>query len=54
LSNGILDVEQIFEPPFTDLHDESAYGFFSDEKVTELFGRIKKVRANAEVSDLVS
>ncbi|WP_158657418.1 hypothetical protein [Aeromonas sp. ASNIH7] len=40
---------QIFEPPFTDNHGESAYGFFDEGKVVELFGVIRKVNANAVV-----
>lgn len=50
--HGVLEVKQIFESPFTDLHNESAYGFFSDDKVTELFGRMNKIRANALVSEV--
>lgn len=50
MSNGILEVKQIFEPPFTDMHDESAYGIFDEDKVTELFGRISKIKANADVA----
>ena len=44
-----LDMAQIFEPPFTDNHGESAYGFFDEGKVVELFGVIRKVNANAVV-----
>ncbi|RLT90789.1 DEAD/DEAH box helicase family protein [Ketobacter sp. GenoA1] len=54
MSNGILEVQQIFEPPFTDMHDESAYGLFDEDKVVELFGRIRKIRANANVGDIAS
>jgi type I restriction enzyme R subunit len=48
-TNGVLDVKHIFESPFTDLHNESAYGFFEEHKVTELFGRIRKIKVNSEV-----
>lgn len=54
MSNGILEVKQIFEPPFTNMHDESAYGFFDEDKVVELFGCIKAIRANADVGGMVS
>ncbi|WP_434927384.1 type I restriction-modification enzyme R subunit C-terminal domain-containing protein [Shewanella sp. HL-SH2] len=47
--NGVLEMAQIFEPPFTDYHGESAYGFFDEGKVVELFGVIRKVNANANV-----
>ena len=49
--NGILDMAQIFEPPFTNYHGESAYGFFDEGTVVELFGAIRKVNANAVVED---
>ncbi|MCS6123378.1 DEAD/DEAH box helicase family protein [Shewanella baltica] len=49
--NGVLDMAQIFEPPFTDYHGESAYGFFDEGKVVELFGMIRKVNANAVVEE---
>ncbi|MCG9686321.1 restriction endonuclease subunit R, partial [Vibrio tubiashii] len=51
VNNGILDMSQLFEPPFTDNHDESAYGFFDEGTVVELFGVIRKVNANAVVAD---
>ena len=54
MSNGILEIQQIFEPPFTDMHDESAYGLFDEDKVVDLFGRIRKIRANADVGDIAS
>ncbi len=49
MSNGTLDMSQIFCPPFTDLHNESVYGFFDETKVVELLGRIKKINANGVV-----
>ncbi|MEZ8294955.1 DEAD/DEAH box helicase family protein [Vibrio splendidus] len=51
VSNGILDMSQLFEPPFTDNHGESAYGFFDEGTVVELFGVIRKVNANAVVEE---
>jgi type I restriction enzyme R subunit len=51
VDNGVLDMAQIFEPPFTDQHGESAYGFFDEGTVVELFGAIRKVNANAVVED---
>ncbi|MGI2163960.1 DEAD/DEAH box helicase family protein [Shewanella oncorhynchi] len=47
VDNGVLDMAHIFEPPFTDYHGESAYGFFDEGKVVELFGVIRAVNANA-------
>lgn len=54
INNGILDMSQLFEPPFTDNHGESAYGFFDEGTVVELFGVIRKVNANAVVSESMS
>ncbi|AYV23519.1 DEAD/DEAH box helicase family protein [Vibrio mediterranei] len=51
VNNGILDMSQLFEPPFTDNHGESAYGFFDEGTVVELFGVIRKVNANAVVAE---
>ncbi len=49
--NGVLDMAHIFEPPFTDNHSESAYGFFDEGTVVELFGIIRAVNANAVVEE---
>lgn len=54
MANGILEPQQLFEPPFTDLHDESAFGIFSEDKVIDLFGRIRAIRANADVVEIAS
>ncbi|GAB7219661.1 DEAD/DEAH box helicase family protein [Vibrio comitans] len=51
VNNGILDMSQLFEPPFTDNHGESAYGFFDEGTVVELFGVIRTVNANAVVPE---
>jgi len=51
VDNGVLDMAQIFEPPFTDQHGESAYGFFDEGTVVELFGVIRSVNANAVVEE---
>ena len=51
MDNGILEMAHIFEPPFTDDHGESAYGFFEEGKVIELFKRIREVNANAGVDE---
>lgn len=50
MDNGILSMEYIFSPPFTDDHGEGAYGFFDDGKVAELFKRIREVNDNANVA----
>ncbi len=49
LNNGILEIGHIFEAPFTDLHNESAYGLFDEDNVVKLFGKINEIKANASV-----
>jgi type I restriction enzyme R subunit len=51
VDNGVLEMTHIFEPPFTDQHGESAYGFFDEGTVVDLFGAIRKVNANAVVEE---
>lgn len=51
VDNGVLEMSKLFEPPFTDNHGESAYGFFDEGSVVELFGVIRKVNANAVVEE---
>ncbi|WP_170968252.1 hypothetical protein [Vibrio kanaloae] len=47
-------MSQLFEPPFTDGHGESAYGYFDDGKVAELFKVIRNVNRNSEVVEGLS
>lgn len=47
--NGVLEVKHIFESPFTDLHSESAYGFFDEANVVALFACIQSIRTNNKV-----
>ena len=51
--NGVLEMSHIFEPPFTNHHGESAYGFFDEGTVVELFSIIRAVNANSEVKDIM-
>lgn len=51
VDNGILDMSQLFDAPFTDNHGESAYGFFDEEVVVDLFKVIRKVNSNANVAN---
>jgi type I restriction enzyme R subunit len=46
---GILDIHHIFEPPFTNLHDNSVHGFFKDDLANEIFRRIREINENAVV-----
>lgn len=46
--NGVLEMSYILEPHFTNHHGESAYGFFDEGTVVELFSIIRAVNANSE------
>jgi len=45
--NGVMEAEALFQPPFTDIHEQSAYGYYSDADVMNLVARIKSVNYNA-------
>ncbi len=45
--NGTLSSSALFEPPFSDMHTESAYGFFEDNVVDLLFNIVDEVNINA-------
>ncbi len=54
VDNGILDISQLFDSPFTDDHFEGAHGFFDEGTVVELFSVIREVNANAVVEESMS
>jgi type I restriction enzyme R subunit len=49
--NGTIDKEILFEPPFTDQHDQGIMGIFtSDAEVRRIIQIIDRINANAEVA----
>ena len=49
--NGTIDKEMLFEPPFTDQHDQGIMGIFtSDAEVRRIIQIIDRINANAEVA----
>jgi len=46
-ANGVMTAEMLFQPPFTDMHEESVYGYYSDPDVANLVTRIQKINSNA-------
>jgi type I restriction enzyme R subunit len=42
-----MEPETLFQSPFTDMHEESAYGYFIDSQVLTLVSAIRSVNANA-------
>ena len=47
--NGTIDKAMLFEPPFTDIHDQGILGVFDDTLATKVISIIDKINENAEV-----
>ncbi len=45
--NGVIDKGMLFEPPFTELHDESVFGLFGDERAGKIFSILDRINKNA-------
>ena len=47
--NGKIEKKMLFEPPFTDIHDEGVIGVFDKDmgKVTQIISIIEKVNLGA-------
>ena len=45
--NGTIDKEMLFEPPFTDFHDQGITGVFDDVQVIRIIRIIDEVNNNA-------
>lgn len=41
--NGVIEPKMLFEPPFTDLHDEGVVGLFDDAETRGLIGVLREV-----------
>lgn len=48
--NGIIDKRKLFEPPFTNLHDQGLSGVFSDTQANQVCDLIDGINGNAVVS----
>jgi type I restriction enzyme R subunit len=46
--NGVMEPKQLAQPPFSDLHDESVFGLFSEQQVHVLSQKIRWINQNAE------
>ena len=46
-ANGVMEAETLFQPPFTDMHEESVYGYFAESEVKNLVGRLAFINNNA-------
>ncbi len=47
--NGTIDKSLLFEPPFTDIHDQGILGVFDDTLATKVISIIDEINGNAEV-----
>jgi len=48
--NGVIDRGRLFEPPFTDIHDQGVLGVFPETQVSNLLSIIDRINANAGVA----
>ena len=48
--NGVIDKKMLFQPPFTDIHDQGLFGVFDDGQVSKVILLIDRVNDNAAVS----
>ncbi len=48
--NGMIDKKMLFEPPFTDVHDQGLFGVFDDADVVKVIHLIDRINENASVS----
>lgn len=48
--NGTIEKKMLFEPPFTNVHDQGLFGVFDDAQVTNVIKLIDRVNDNALVS----
>ncbi len=49
--NGIIAKEMLFEPPFTDVHDQGLLGVFEDAAATNVIRLIDRINANVSPQD---
>ena len=45
--NGTMDPGLLYEPPFTDIHDEGLDGVFGDDGATRIINLLEKIRSHA-------
>ena len=47
--NGMIDKTMLFEPPFTNIHDQGLVGVFDDADATKVIRLIDRINGNALV-----
>ena len=48
--NGTIDKGMLFEPPFTNLHDQGLLGVFDDADAHRVINIVDRINANATVA----
>ena len=51
-NNGMIDKKMLFEPPFTNIHDQGLLGVFDDAAATKVIKLIDRVNENAVVASV--
>ncbi|HXH54354.1 MAG TPA: DEAD/DEAH box helicase family protein [Gammaproteobacteria bacterium] len=44
--NGVMESDALFQPPFTDMHEKSIYGYYGEAQVVSLVSAIKSINDN--------
>jgi type I restriction enzyme R subunit len=50
--NGVIDKKMLFEPPFTDIHDQGLSGVFDDADATKVVSLVDRINGNALVGGI--
>ena len=48
--NGVIEKRMLFEPPFTDMHDQGLLGVFDDAEATKIISIVDSINRNAGVA----
>ena len=48
--NGVMNPELLYEPPFTDIHDEGLDGVFNDDEADEIVARVRSFNKTVDNS----
>ncbi len=46
-TNGVIEADNLFEPPFTEISNQGILGIFNNQDTTEIISLIDSIRANA-------
>ena len=49
--NGVMNPNQLAQPPFSDIHSSSVFGLFNDADIKQISTQITVINQNAEASN---